>query len=106
MDPQTGAIIGEAYDLQMNPYPAHPDTGVMISGYTLPNWPEVIRFTQECARACPLSYIELDIAIRENDCVLIEANVNARSSTIQMGVFHGRKKQFEELKKLYLDSIS
>ena len=106
VDPQTGAIIGEAYDLQMNPYSAHPDTGAMISGYTLPNWPEVIRFTQECARACPLAYIEWDIAIRENDCVLIEANANARSSTIQMGVFHGRKKQFEELKRLYLESIT
>lgn len=106
VDMETGAIIGPAYDLLMNPYSAHPDTGAEIAGYTLPNWAEVLRFTRECARACPLAYVEWDFAIRENDCVLIEANANARNSEIQMGVFHGRKKQFEELEKLYDQSVT
>ena len=103
---ETGEIIGTAYDLQMNQYSVHPDTGVKIAGYTLPNWAEVLRFTQECARACPIAYVEWDFVIRENDCVLIEANANARNTEIQMGVFHGRKKQFEELEKLYVQSIT
>ncbi len=106
VNPETGEILGAAYDLRMNPYPAHPDTGAAISGLTLPNWAEVLRFTKECAMACPLAYVEWDFAIRENDCVLIEANANARNSEIQMGVFHGRKKQFEELEKLYLRSMT
>ena len=106
VDIQTGAIVGAAYDLQMNPYSVHPDTGAGISGYILPNWTEVLRFTQECARACPIAYVEWDLAIRENDCVLIEANANARNSEIQMGVFQGRRKQFEELEKLYVQSIT
>ena len=101
---ETGEIIGTAHDLQMHPYAVHPDTGVNISRYTLPNWAEVRRFTQECAHACPIAYVEWDFAIRENDCVLIEANANARNTEIQMGAFHGRKKQFEELEKLFLQS--
>ena len=101
VDPETGAIIGDACDLRMDPYPVHPDTGVRISGFILPTWPGVLRFTEECARACPLAYVEWDIAIRENDCVLIEANPNAKNSELQMGVFHGRKKQFQELEELY-----
>ena len=105
LDIKTGAIIGSAYDLRMNPYPVHPDTGVKISGYVLPNWAEVLRFTEECAQACPIAYVEWDIAIRENDCVLVEANANARNSEIQMGAFHGRKKQFQELEKLYVQSL-
>ena len=106
VDITTGAIIGKAYDIRMNQYQEHPDTGVKISGLILPNWSELLRFTEECAHSCPLAYVEWDIAIRENDCVLIEANANARNSEIQMGVFQGRKKQFQELKKLYFQSIA
>lgn len=104
VDLKTGSIIGTAYDLRMEPYSVHPDTDAPISGYILPNWTEVLRFTEECARACPIAYVEWDIAIRENDCVLIEANANARNSELQMGAFHGRKKQFQELEQLYLES--
>ena len=104
LDLKTGSIIGTAYDLQMDPYPVHPDTGAAISGYTLPNWEEILRFTKECARACPIAYVEWDFAIREKDCVLIEANANARNTEIQMGAFHGRKEQFQELEKLYVES--
>ena len=106
VDLKTGAIIGTAYDLRMDPYVVHPDTGTQISRLSLPNWTEVLRFTEECARACPIAYVEWDIAIRESDCVLIEANANARNSELQMGAFHGRKKQFQELEKLYVQSIS
>lgn len=106
VDIKTGKIIGPAYDYQLIQYTEHPDTGVKITGYTLPNWEEVLRFTEECARACPLSYVEWDIAIRENDCVLIEANANAMAIGIQIGPLHFRKKQFEELETLYDQSIS
>ena len=106
VDIVTGEIIGTAYDLQMNPYTVHPDTGAAICGLKLPNWQQLLRFTEECARACPLAFVEWDIAIRENDCVLIEANANARNTEIQMGEFHGRKKQFEELEELYIRSVT
>ena len=66
----------------------------------------ILRFTEECAKSCPLTYVEWDIAIRENDCVLIEANSNARSVGIQLGPLHFRKKQFDELAELYDKSIS
>ncbi len=98
---KTGKVIGTAYDVQTNQYTFHPDTGVKITDYIIPNWEEVLRFCEECARACPLAYVEWDIAIREKDCVLIEANSNARNVGIQLGPLHVRKKEFEELEKLY-----
>ena len=106
VDIKTGKIIGPAYDFQMVQYTEHPDTGIRITDFALPNWEEVLRFTEECARACPLSYVEWDIAIRKNDCVLIEANANAVVFGIQTGPLLFRKKQFEELMKLYDQSIS
>ena len=105
VDIKTGKIVGAAYDLQMNHYVIHPDSGVRITDFTLPNWSEVLHFTEECDRNCPLSYVEWDIAIRDNDCVLIEANPNARNCGIQMGAFHVRKKQFQKLEKLYIEGI-
>ena len=58
VDIRTGKIIGPAYDVQTNQYMFHPDTGGRITDYMLPNWEEVLRFTEECARACPLAYVE------------------------------------------------
>ena len=46
VDIGTGTVMGEAYDLQMDTYPVHPDTGVRICDFKLPNWAEVIRFTE------------------------------------------------------------
>jgi len=106
VDVKTGRIVGDAYDIRLNSYSHHPDTGVGISGMTLPHWDEVLRFTEECARSCPLSYAEWDIAIRENDCVLIEANPNARNCGIQTGAFSGRKAQFIEFEKRYLQAAN
>ena len=37
---------------------------------------------------------------------LSETNPNARNAGIQMGAFHGRKKQFEEREVLYIQSKS
>ena len=101
VDLETGAVVGKAYDLRMKPYSVHPDTGVALTGFTLPHWTELLHFTEECARTCPIAYVEWDFAIRVKDCVLIEANANARNTEIQMGEFHGRKKQFEELLELW-----
>ena len=101
VDLKTGAIIGDAYDLRRNPYQAHPDTGAPIRNFVLPLWDEVLRFTEECARACPLPCMEWDIAIREKDCVLIEANPNVKNCQLQLEPSHGRKRQFEDLEKLY-----
>ena len=106
VDLDTGAVLGTAYDPQMHPYAVHPDTGAAIEGFVIPHWEEILRFTETCALACPLAYVEWDMAIRAEDCVLIEANANARSSSIQRGVFQGRKRQFAELEKQYLESIS
>ena len=106
VDMKTGKIIGTAYDFKMNQYTHHPDTGVKITDFELPNWEDVLRFTEECARACPLAYVEWDIGIWENDCVLIEANPNAYNIGTQLGKLHLRKKQFEELMELYDQSKS
>lgn len=106
VDLKTGTILGDEYDLRRNSYSIHPDTGVPIRNFVIPNWDEVLRFTEECARACPLPCMEWDIAIRESDCVLIEANPNVRNCEIQLGGSHGMKKQYQELEKLYLQSIS
>ena len=54
---------------------------------------------EECAQNYPLKYVAWDIAIRENDCVLIEANPNGMANVIQIAGAKGRKKQYEELRR-------
>ena len=77
----------------------HQTSKIRMKGFKIPNWETVIEFVRECAQNYPLKYVAWDIAIRENDCVLIEANPNGMANVIQIAGAKGRKKQYEELRR-------
>ena len=54
----------------------HPDTGVMIRGFQIPNWVELLHFTEEAAMHYPMKYVGWDIALTPEGPALIEGNVH------------------------------
>lgn len=99
IDLKTGVLINDAEDAIGKRYSVHPVSKIKIKGFQIPNWEKVIAFVQECAADYPLKYVAWDIAVRENDCVLIEANPNGMANVIQIAGAGGRKAQYESLKK-------
>ena len=61
----------------------------------------MLQFVEECAKSYELKYVAWDIAVREEDCVLIEANPNGMTDVIQVAGASGRKKQYDELLALF-----
>lgn len=99
IDEKAGIVLDDAEDAIGKRYKVHPTSQVKIKGFIIPNWKKVIDFVQECAQKYPLKYVAWDIAIREKDCVLIEANPNGMANVIQIAGAKGRKKQYEELRR-------
>ena len=99
VDLKTGTVIGDGEDLSGNKYPKHPYSGITLKGYQLPLWDQVIHLVEEAATEFPINYVGWDVAIRENDCVFIEANPHCQINAIQLGGAGGRKKQYKVLLK-------
>ena len=99
IDIDTGIIIDDAEDAVGKRYSFHPTSKIKMKGFEIPNWEKVLEFAKQCAKNYPLKYVAWDIAIREDDCVLIEANPNGMANVIQIAGAGGRKAQYEELKK-------
>lgn len=53
----------------------HPETGTPIVGFTVPHWEKVLQLAKDASAVVPqVGYVGWDIAVRENDVVLIEGN--------------------------------
>ena len=53
----------------------HPETGGSIVGFQIPHWDLVIELAQKASEVVPeVGYVGWDIAVRENDVILIEGN--------------------------------
>lgn len=99
IDIDTGIVVDDAEDAVGRRYPMHPVSKIKIKGFEVPNWSKILEFVKECAINYSLKYVAWDIAVCENECVLIEANPNGMANVIQIAGAGGRKAQFEELKK-------
>ncbi|MDO4470453.1 MAG: sugar-transfer associated ATP-grasp domain-containing protein [Bacillota bacterium] len=99
IDIDTGIIVDAAEDAAGRRYPMHPVSKIKIKGFEIPNWSKILEFVKECAINYSLKYVAWDIAVCENECVLIEANPNGMANTIQIAGAGGKKAQFEKLKR-------
>ena len=99
VDLNTGILVGPGEDLKGNQYEQHPYSGIRLRDYQLPLWDKVLKLVEQAAMEFPINYVGWDVAIRENDCVLIEANPHCQINAIQLGGAGGRKHQYKKLLK-------
>jgi len=52
----------------------HPDTGVALLNVKIPEWEELMHLCEAAARAIPLDYLGIDIALSESGPVILEVN--------------------------------
>lgn len=101
LDVKTGKVIAKAENATGKRFTYHPYSKIKIEGFQVPNWPDVLKFVKKCALNYELNYVAWDIAVREKDCILIEANPSGMTNVIQIAGAGGRKKQYCELKRLF-----
>lgn len=101
VDAATGRVLDRGEDMLGNRYEFHPDSGTRLVDFQVPLWDKVLEFVDVVARKSPIRYAGWDIAIRENDCVLIEGNYNPMVNLCQIAGAEGKKALFEELLARY-----
>ena len=50
IDLKTGIVVSEGYDKNANKYLKHPDSGVVLLGFAIPNWDKVLNTVVEAAK--------------------------------------------------------
>ncbi len=79
-----GIVISHAVDRDHNKHYKHPSTGTVFYGFRIPNWDKVMALVDKAARVVPgVGYTGWDVAIRENDAVLIEGNFEGMFDILQ-----------------------
>ena len=85
VDVETGLIIrgGMTYDGKQG-IVFHPSTHTKMIGFQIPNWEQVIASVKEAAAIPPhLRYIGWDVAVTEDGCEFIEANLSQGTNGMQ-----------------------
>ncbi len=94
-----GIVISDAVDRDHNKHYKHPSTGTVFHGFKIPNWDKVMALVDEAARVVPgVGYTGWDVAIRENDAVLIEGNFEGMFDILQ---YPGNKGIKSDLMRLW-----
>ncbi len=79
-----GIVVSDAVDREHNKHYKHPSTGTVFHGFKIPNWDKVLALVEEAARVVPgVGYTGWDVAVRENDAVLIEGNFEGMFDILQ-----------------------
>ena len=77
LDIETGQVVRATFtglgDLVVRE--THPDSGVALPGYRLPQWPEVLALAERAARVfAPLRYHSIEIGLARRGPVVVEVN--------------------------------
>ncbi|MBQ6846152.1 MAG: hypothetical protein IJO61_03375 [Oscillospiraceae bacterium] len=97
IDLETGQLIDRAENMYGERFDKHPVSNISFKGFQLPNWEKVLSSTKQWALNFEINYVAWDIAIRENDCVLVEANPTGMVNVIQIAGAGGRREQYNDL---------
>jgi len=100
IDAQTGKLCTDGCDEAGMRYTEHPETGIILNGYQLPDWDQAIALVKQLALVLPSNrYTGWDIAHTENGWVIIEGNARGQFIGQQMADVVGRKAEIDAIAK-------
>ena len=98
IDPDSGIVFTEGKDEKGNSYIKHPDSGMVIPGFVLPDWDGMLAKVRELAKVLPSTrYVGWDMAYTEKGWIVVEGNNYGQFSVLQIPLGKGIKKDIEEI---------
>ena len=96
IDFKTGKTLGGVW--QDKPVNVHPDTGVNVSGLSIPNWKDILELASRCYDFSNLGYLGADIVLdRDKGPLMLE--INARPGlAVQIANREGLELKLEKVK--------
>lgn len=97
-DCNTGKLCKYGFDECGNTYSEHPDSGIKYNNFLIPRFNEIKDISFKLMEKLPkLDYVGFDIAIRDDDIVIVEANHAPQFVEFQAMHKLGFKKELEEI---------
>ena len=97
IDPETGIIDTPGYSEFPESFEYHPDTGIKIPGFAIPNWNELVETVKRLSAVLPtIKYISWDMAWTKKGWAIMEGNFRG-AFMWQFFRQKGMKKEIEEL---------
>lgn len=96
IDVNTGRITTNGIDELNIEYKVHPNTGVKIKNFVIPEWEKIRELSIEAAKKLPSNRLTgWDITINEdNECMIVEGNANTTFIAQQICDQKGKKHEF------------
>lgn len=97
VDPENGTITGDAIDRTGKHWPAHPDSGIVFDGYSIPCWDKICAEASAAALSCIESdrFIGWDLTLTEDGEVdFIEGNSRPGFAILQSPDMKGIKEEY------------
>lgn len=92
IDLDTGKLVGNAIDKDLNYFEEHPKSKVKFDGFKLPNWEKLKKTVIEASKVNKdIHVVGWDVAITSEGCTLIEGNRRPGFDIIQVVSKRGRK---------------
>ena len=100
---ETGKLIGNAVDKDLNEFESHPTSGVKFDGFQIPNWDKVKQMVLEAALVNNnIHVVGWDVAVTEEGATFIEGNRRPGFDLVQVLSERGRK----DIMRSCLDEIN
>ncbi len=94
-DPETGIVTNPGADQAGFFYEEHPDTGIKLVGYQIPDWEKAKAMLRKACEAIGPGYVGWDITYTANeDWVIVEANGTPQQYGIQSSTGEGALPHF------------
>lgn len=97
IDPETGIVITDGVQETGSTFSVHPDSGIVIKGFQIPKWKEMLEFVDEIMAAMPdYGYVGWDLVLTPKGWCVMEGNYSGEFS-FQFINHKGFRREFEEL---------
>ena len=105
IDKKCGKLNTDGYDELNVRYVTHPDSGVNLKGYQLPDWEQLIHMCVEMSGQMPtVKYIGWDLAYTDTGWIVIEGNGMSQMIGPQI-VWRNRGGVFKEEMEAYMRNM-
>lgn len=92
VDIETGKLIGQAFNKNLEYFDCHPKSGVKFDGFQIPNWEKIKELVLEAALVSEhIHAVGWDVAVTEDGATFIEGNRRAGYDLPQVLSKRGRK---------------
>jgi len=100
IDPKTGMVVSKGRDWRRREYLYHPDSGVQLIGFQLPEWDKAIKLANDLSICIPeLKVVGWDLCHTKKGWTFIEGNSHPQCVTAQVGKVIGNIKIFNDVEQ-------